>query len=579
MPGFDLAQFRKSVYAPLPGEEDKAEGKVSHSDIARSVYAPLPEPPKAAPPAPRPITPPEELAENQGTIGQIGAAFRKAYENGELSGSARAAVEGMLFNFADEFAESMGLPEEAEKLRAAPKEYPIMHGAGSMVPATVAGVGAAMAAPAVGAGIGAGAVLGGLQGLVSGIGAQPSGQKSFWDALDEGALGFLGGGTGAVAGKALNAAGGALVRGGKQLYNKVFPGPAPAPRPPPTMHIEPVDPLEELIRRRGMNPEEMTGGMAMPPGGLKGQGPRTLTTEMVPEPAPDPIMRGRGQYEIAPRQPEPDFLGMDVRRATPTREVPVEGPMQRGQGGRFMPRQLREVGGERFVPPYEGPLSPPPPPTPPSMVPGPVSATRGPQGPVSPVELPPASAPVYGMREVPPPLPVPPVPRPKAPPPRDLPSLGSIGQDLYRGRFIPAAGKAVEHLGAFAERMRTPSAPETLAPQASLLGRAAQLAPGKAAWELGAPYVTGQTVYAQEGGQKEPETAYAGRAAMNYAVQAALTRGASLGLSQADEAALTKAVVEGNDRAISAADFRLRQQYPAYAREVERELREMNDEP
>jgi hypothetical protein len=64
---------------------------------------------------------------------------------------------------------------------------------------------------------------------------------------------------------------------------------------------------------------------------------------------------------------------------------------------------------------------------------------------------------------------------------------------------------------------------------------------------------------------------------LHYALQATLASGRA-GLSPEDEQALTEAVVQGDQAAISATDFRLRQRYPAYARRVERELRAYNEE-
>jgi hypothetical protein len=105
--------------------------------------------------------------------------------------------------------------------------------------------------------------------------------------------------------------------------------------------------------------------------------------------------------------------------------------------------------------------------------------------------------------------------------------------------------------------------------------RAGQLARAgvRAAWELGAPAVVGGKVNAQDGEQ----TAYGDAPTLNYALSATLSRG-NTGLSQEDEEKLTRAVVEGDQDAITATDFRLRQRYPGYARRVERELRALNEQ-
>jgi hypothetical protein len=95
--------------------------------------------------------------------------------------------------------------------------------------------------------------------------------------------------------------------------------------------------------------------------------------------------------------------------------------------------------------------------------------------------------------------------------------------------------------------------------------------------ELLPPGITGSKANAQDRELARDQTAYADAPAMNYALSATLSTG-NTGLSEADEAALTKAVVSGDQAAINAADFRLRQRYPAYARRVERELRGLNEQ-
>lgn len=646
MPGFDFEALKKRVNEPLPGEQEKEKPRgESFEDLLKRVNAPLPETSsEAAPAAPRELTKPGDLAENQNVFERIGAAFRGT----DFADAALAAAQGATFNYGDELVEGAANQfgkeewgkEAGQALRSAAKNNPLSQGAGSMIPATAA---AAYAAPVIGMGVGAGALLGGLQGLLSGRGVQEGEDPSWYKALDEGLLGMVGGAGGAYAGQALRGTGGALMRGARGLYNRAFPTP-PTPRAAPTMHVEPVvptspstaasgprtspgisvepvppaNPLDELLMR---NPEaasaEALGGYHNP--GLRQDvRPRTFAYEALEEVPPDPIMRGASQYDVVPQGPAPDILGRGVRRATPQRDVPVmnvqlQTQAARGPEGRFMPgeydatiksmtptRERVELGGNRIAAPPGEPLEIPPP-MPPQYRIEPVSSVRGPSGPPPPpIDLPPGPEPVYGMREVPPPLPrevpqpppptpgpdtifdmkqvppplpVPPLPQPKAAPQKPLPSLLETAADFGRGRVFQGMGKVGQYATALADRMAGPSTPKAMPP--SFLGRAAQLAPGKAAWELGAPYVANQTVYAQEG---EPPTAYAGRAAMNYAVQAALTRGRALGLSQADEQALTAAVVQGDDRAISATDHRLRQLYPAYAAQVERELREMNTE-
>lgn len=92
------------------------------------------------------------------------------------------------------------------------------------------------------------------------------------------------------------------------------------------------------------------------------------------------------------------------------------------------------------------------------------------------------------------------------------------------------------------------------------------------AWELGAPAAYGGKVNAQDGEQ----VAYATGPTLNYALSATLHAGRT-GLSAKDEQDLTSAVVAGDDKKIAAIDFRLKQKYPAYARQVERALRDLNE--
>ena len=91
--------------------------------------------------------------------------------------------------------------------------------------------------------------------------------------------------------------------------------------------------------------------------------------------------------------------------------------------------------------------------------------------------------------------------------------------------------------------------------------------------ELLPPGLTGDKANAQEG----EFTAYADAPSLNYALSATLSAG-NTGLPPEDEQALTSAVVRGDQQAINAADFRLRQRHPAYARRVERELRGLNEQ-
>jgi hypothetical protein len=103
------------------------------------------------------------------------------------------------------------------------------------------------------------------------------------------------------------------------------------------------------------------------------------------------------------------------------------------------------------------------------------------------------------------------------------------------------------------------------------LGRAAV----EVAHETGWPNVLDQKVNAQDA--QEERAPVADAPTLHYALQATLASGRA-GLSPEDERALTEAVIQGDQSAISATDFRLRQRYPAYARAVERELRSYTEE-
>lgn len=75
----------------------------------------------------------------------------------------------------------------------------------------------------------------------------------------------------------------------------------------------------------------------------------------------------------------------------------------------------------------------------------------------------------------------------------------------------------------------------------------------------------------------EGQTAYAGAPTLSWTLQSVLSQG-DTGLPDDEVQRLTEAVVRGDVSALAAADFRLKQKYPGYARRVESELRALNGE-
>ena len=147
------------------------------------------------------------------------------------------------------------------------------------------------------------------------------------------------------------------------------------------------------------------------------------------------------------------------------------------------------------------------------------------------------------------------------------------GRIAQSGLYVPGISRGARLMRAGKELPTRPTAPREAGVFYNENARMAGRLGSEAAWEMGAPGLTGSKVNAQD---REP-IAYGDRNTLNYALSAAL-HGGDTGLSQEDEATLTKAVVAGDQDAINAADFRLRQRYPAYARRIERELRALNEE-
>lgn len=424
------------------------------------------------------------------------------------------------------------------------RDYPIAHGAGQATIGTLAG----MAAPT-------GALV---QGAVQGALGAGSEYADSRDPTSTAIQGGLGAASGLVGGYLGNQAAkrfavvdpikNNLVRGGMTPAEMVPKGPTPdilarggAPR-------ELVQTLE--ARPRPLPAEVPTSydplaaqQMASPVGA-----PRPLPVPDGPTPPPDAMARllrgSNGKFQkILPME-------LDTTPAPRLPSMPSEGAAYSGQWDVNLPPDAPldfapkpRVGS---APPIESTPSLPP-----------IEARRVPTGPVEPIDIGPPTWDLASSAQR----------QAATPPGATLDNMLAVGSHIP-GLSLPS------RLGRAGLRML--GGPDVGAREAGvyLNDPARQLARGgfEAAWELGAPAVMGRKVNAQDSEQ----TAYATGPTLNYALSATLHRGAT-GLSPQDEAALTRAVVAGDDKAIAAVDFRLRQKYPAYARQVERELRNLNE--
>ena len=158
------------------------------------------------------------------------------------------------------------------------------------------------------------------------------------------------------------------------------------------------------------------------------------------------------------------------------------------------------------------------------------------------------------------------------------------GREVYTPAARAAAPAASDGLGMAllgaaspqaAFGMRAATAAGARLPQ---LGQLAERIPSGAAGAFG----RGAVEWAAELGggldsKAEGQTAYAGAPTLSWTLQSVLSQGET-GLPDDEVQRLTEAVVRGDVGALAAADFRLKQKYPGYARRVEAELRALNGE-
>lgn len=543
-------------------------------------------------------------AQNEGTPADTADDLPEPAWYEDMPRKFAAVVEGASLNAADNV-----LPEEygGRYMREAGHAYPTLRGLGT------AGTGIAAAAMVPGAqtfggSIAAQGILGAAAGVMGADDAEPGEVASA--GAREGGLGALGGGLGYVGGqligKGVAALGGAAKRVGS-FVDDAFGGVRrpPAADAPPPRYDGPLSPndLEQewLARGRSIPAREMPTVKSNDPYSQALQRTRDEITAPVPPPAPGPPslmppsqtppadpFHGRADELVglppepmpAPgpaAPPDPFVNGSAFRQPAPEGLPDVS--MRNLPPGRGW-RKNFQVDGE---PPPREPWSEPPPEPPLELAdvapqpPRAPSFAETPPTPPSPLELDPSVAGTRRVREAPyldpgfveearfgigaqqASLPAPPPAAPAAPPAPAAPGMLERGLRTGLDVVSPRAGRLVDRMAG------GPMPPMPTNPVAAALGRYGS----ELAWESGASRAKGD-----DGG--EP-TAYAGKASLNYAVTAAL-HGGNLNLSPADERALTSAVVNGDDAAIRAADFRLRQRYPAYARRVEHELRDMNEE-
>lgn len=422
--------------------------------------------------------------------------------------------------------------------------YPIAHGAGQATIGTLAG----MAAPN-------GALTQGAVQALLGAGSE------YADSRDWKKAGIQGGISGA--------AGTAGAWAGNQIAKR----------------FAVVDPVKNAILRGPVSPDDMV--KAPTPDILaRGGAPRELvqTLEAQPRPLPNDVPTS---YDPLAAQQMATPVG--TPRPLPVPDGPTPPPdavarLLRGSNGKFqkilpmeldttpapqlarMPEEGARYSGRWDVNlPPDAPLdfapkprvgSAPPIESTPSLPP--IEARRVPTGPVEPIDI---GAPSWDLASS--------AQRQAATPPG-----ATLDHMLAVGSHIPGLSLP-SRLGRAGLRMI--GGPDAAAREAGvyLNDPARQLARGgfEAGWEMGAPALMGRKVNAQDGEQ----TAYATAPTLNYALSATLHQDQT-GLSPQDEAALTRAVIAGDDKQIAAVDFRLRQKYPAYAQQVERELRSLNDE-
>ena len=562
-------------------------GAVADEDDVEDVYGIFKTPSKAASSEPMgPPAPPKEwwediLSNVSDTVGT---------EKGRASGW-RAALQGASQNTADNLVRWAD-PSFADSLDQAAKASPVMHGLGQAGTGIAAGI---AAGPAIGAQMLA-------QGGLSALSAAADGE-GFWPGRDAGGRPQLGvgvsGAGGAllgaggqmasnVAGKTARALGGTKAGqwAGRQL-GRLMPGADDAARVVPD-----VAPLKDpFVGRRGelarMLPEPVPSGPPPPPSTAIGEDEEALID----------LLRRKPPRASMPEYPPPITSYEPPMGTWPPDYAP--GKTMRGPMGRIMKRP--QPGGTLEPVPERPPYGPPP------------AAELPYESPLSP-DLPAPSSPGERLLRMDapepaprpatlsePPLPIePPLRAPEQPldlafepgPPR-TPRMETAPYDVPRRVGASSAGAAEPAQRTMFHDLHdtmklSPSYRKALG-AVKLADRAMNMAggqetnlaaqAGRAGFELaqetGLPGLFDQKVNAQDYAQERP--AVADLPTLHYALQATLASGRA-GLSPEDEQALTEAVVQGDQAAISAIDFRLRQRYPAYARRVERELRAYNEE-
>jgi hypothetical protein len=493
----------------------------------------------------------------------------------EMGKGATAAVQGASLNFADEIA-----PREwGDYMRKSAEDYPVAHGAGQMATGIAAGLAAPATLP----------MQAGVQGALSGL-------SGYFDKheLGEAATDAVGGAV----------AGGAGYFGGKLLAPGIAKAGEYAKRMAPRVFRESVDLVDPTASQvvRGMpSPEDMAGAPEMDIMARGGRPVRAANAEVVPREAE--VVRG----SMAPE----DMVGppMDITRRS---EIPRQGvyedpieaefgrkgistppsalrpqplptelatgpaPRPRGPDGRMRmmapdERALR-IDAPEPIPQRPAPLNidePPAAPRPPLQ-----SISKPPTGPAEPMPfdpgemqyapLTPERAPMGAAAPVEPPIPQFDMAKAAGAP---APTMGDGMWDVARAGTHLLPGKYSSLARAGMDKLQAPGAAANH--WSSKVARAGT----EAAYELGAPSMLDRKVNAQD----RTEHAYANPATTHYALSAVLSAGKS-GLGPEDEAEMTRALVDGNDEALRATDFRLRWQNPAYARAVERELKSYQEE-
>ncbi len=480
----------------------------------------------------------------------------------ELLGGVTAFGQGVGFNVIDDAYEAVGGTTGADYIRDTTKQHPNSHLAGTMLRSGIA----AAAAPAT---MGAQALAAGLTGAAGEFGESAS-------LLGAGAVGLAD----AAMGATFQAGGELLGAGAKWARGKL-----PA-------WLGGGDDIERAWRAKQRGEPRVSG---MP----------RLPSEPAPQRLPAPAAAAEDDIILELAEPRPPMADpADVRMLNDV-PVPEAGPprppelvppgdwppaigtpkLVQGKGGRFakpIPMELEGPIGPRRPRGLDAPSEPPP------LTPEEMLLSEG--GPRADDAL----QPVASMSE-------PPLPMDPPPPSRPSYSMGELeptGAPRMLSDYPPPLtgearpGKAYQFLRNMAPRPVRAAMdlykPMTGAPSpvlnawpeaatAARVGLTAAYQPARdAARDFVASRFTDRASAQDRAPAQDERVAYASPATTNYALSAVLSSGQS-GLSPEDEAALTHAVVQGDEQAMRAADFRLRMANPAYARAIERELRSYNE--